>query len=44
MRPKRHGSRHDIYVNPGTDRQTPIPRHPEIKNSLVALIKKQLGI
>jgi mRNA interferase HicA len=41
---KRHGSRHDIYANPRTGRQAPIPRHPEIKNSLVKLIKKQLGI
>jgi len=41
---KRHGSKHDIYANPRTGRQAPIPRHPEIKESLVRLIKKQLGI
>jgi len=41
---KRHGSRHDIYANPRNGRQAPIPRHPEIKDSLVRLIKKQLGI
>jgi len=41
---KRHGSRHDIYANPRTGRQAPIPRHPEIKKSLVRLIKKQLGV
>jgi mRNA interferase HicA len=41
---KRHGSRHDIYANPRTGRQAPIPRHPEIKESLVRLIKKQLGV
>ncbi len=41
---KRHGSKHDIYANPRTGRQTPIPRHPEIKDSLVRLIKKQLGV
>jgi predicted RNA binding protein YcfA (HicA-like mRNA interferase family) len=41
---KRHGSKHDIYENPGTGRQAPIPRHPEIKESLVRLIKKQLGV
>jgi len=41
---KRHGSRHDIYANPGNRRYAPIPRHPEIKESLVRLIKKQLGV
>jgi predicted RNA binding protein YcfA (HicA-like mRNA interferase family) len=41
---KRHGSRHDIYANPKTGRQAPVPRHPEVKDSLVRLIKKQLGI
>jgi len=41
---KRHGSKHDIYANPKNERQAPIPRHSEIKNSLVLLIKKQLGI
>lgn len=41
---KRHGSKHDIYANPRTGRQAPILRHPEIKNSLVGLIKKQLGV
>jgi len=41
---KRHGSKHDIYANPGNGRQAPIPRHPEVEDSLVRLIKKQLGI
>jgi len=41
---KRHGSKHDIYANPKNGRQAPIPRHSEIKDSLVRLIKKQLGI
>jgi predicted RNA binding protein YcfA (HicA-like mRNA interferase family) len=41
---KRHGSKHDIYANPRNGKQAPIPRHPEIKNSLVRLIEKQLGI
>jgi predicted RNA binding protein YcfA (HicA-like mRNA interferase family) len=40
----RHGSRHDIYANPGNGRQAPVPRHPEIKESLCRLIRKQLGI
>jgi mRNA interferase HicA len=41
---KRHGSQHDIYANPQTGRQAPVPRHPEIKDSLCVLIRKQLGI
>jgi len=41
---KRHGSNHDIYANPRTGKFAPIPRHTEIKNSLVQLIRKQLGI
>ncbi|SJM89147.1 conserved hypothetical protein [Crenothrix polyspora] len=41
---KRHGNRHDIYVNPKTGKQAPIPRHSEIKESLCELIKKQLEL
>ena len=41
---KRHGKRHDIYANPITGRKAPVPRHPEIKESLVRLIEKQLGV
>jgi predicted RNA binding protein YcfA (HicA-like mRNA interferase family) len=41
---KRHGSRHDIYYNPAKGKVAPIPRHPEIKETLCRLIKKQLGI
>jgi len=41
---KRHGSRHDIYMNPRNSRQAPIPRHNEIKESLANLILKQLGV
>jgi mRNA interferase HicA len=40
----RHGKKHDIYLNPGIGRKSPIPRHTEIKNSLCILIRKQLGI
>ncbi|MCL0080770.1 type II toxin-antitoxin system HicA family toxin [Peptococcaceae bacterium] len=40
----RHGKRHDIYRNPKTGRQAPVPRHSEIKESLTRLIKKQLGL
>ncbi len=41
---KRHRSKHDIYANPRTGRQAPVPRHPEIKESLCKLIRQQLGI
>ncbi len=41
---KRHGKKHDIYANPRNGKQAPIPRHLEIKDSLVRLIKRQLGI
>jgi len=41
---QRHGSRHDIYINPKTGQKQPIPRHSEIDNSLANHIKKYLGI
>jgi mRNA interferase HicA len=41
---KRHGNRHDIYLNPRNGRHAPIPRRREIKDSLVNLVLKQLGI
>jgi hypothetical protein len=41
---QRHGKRHDLYANPITGRRAPVPRHPEIKESLVRLIEKQLGV
>jgi len=41
---KRHGKKHDIYANPTNSKQSPIPRHPEIKETLCRLIKKQLGV
>lgn len=40
----RHGASHDIYVNPTNGRKAPVPRHTEIKDSLVRLILRQLGI
>ena len=41
---KRHGANHDIYINSKNGKKVPIPRHPEIKESLCKLIKKQLNI
>ncbi|MFC1869110.1 type II toxin-antitoxin system HicA family toxin [Thermodesulfobacteriota bacterium] len=40
----RRGSRHDIYWNSKTGRKAPVPRHQEIKNTLCALIRNQLGL
>jgi mRNA interferase HicA len=40
----RHGSRHDIYLNPANGQKSPLPRHTEIKDSLCRLIRKQLGL
>lgn len=40
----RHGANHDIYMNPRNGRKSPVPRHSEIKDSLVKLIFKQLDI
>ena len=37
---KRHGAKHDIYINPKNGRKAPIPRHAEIKNTLRELIRK----
>jgi predicted RNA binding protein YcfA (HicA-like mRNA interferase family) len=41
---KRHGKRHDIFVNPRNGRKAPVPRHSELKNSLCELVRKQLGL
>lgn len=40
----RHGSRHDIFINPRTNQKQSVPRHSEIDNSLANHIKKYLGI
>ena len=40
----RHSGRHDIYANGATGQKAPVPRHPEIKESLVRLIERQLGL
>ena len=40
----RHGSRHDIYLNPSTGQKQPVPRHSEIDNALAKHIKKYLGL
>jgi hypothetical protein len=40
----RHGANHDIWLNETTGRKAPVPRHAEVKESLVRLILRQLGI
>ncbi len=41
---KRHGKKHDIYINPQNGKRSPIPRHSELRDTLCELIRKQLGI
>ena len=36
---KRHEPKHDIYANPYTGKQAPVPRHLEIKENLRRLIR-----
>jgi hypothetical protein len=40
----RHGSRHDLYLNPANGRKAPVPRHTEIQDSLCRLIRRQLDL
>jgi predicted RNA binding protein YcfA (HicA-like mRNA interferase family) len=40
----RHGKSHDLYRNPATGQQAPVPRHREIADSLCRVIRKQLGL
>ena len=43
---KRHGAEHDIWVNPETGNDAPVPRHPakEIHTGTVNRILKKLGL
>jgi len=41
---RRHGKKHDIYINPKNSKKAPVPRHPEIRESLCELIRRQLGL
>jgi predicted RNA binding protein YcfA (HicA-like mRNA interferase family) len=40
----RHGSRHDIFLNPKNGKKQPVPRHAEIEEALAKHIKKYLGL
>jgi len=39
----RHGSNHDIYVQPKTGNTEPVPRHNEIKEFIARKILKNLS-
>ena len=41
---QRHGKHHDLYFNPASGQQPPVPRHNEIDNALAKHIKKFLGL
>jgi mRNA interferase HicA len=36
----RHGKKHDLYLNPANGRKAPVPRHPQILESLCELIRR----
>lgn len=38
----RHGARHDLYRNPRTGKQQPVPRHEEIDENLARHVIKWL--
>ena len=40
----RSGAKHDIYINPSTEKKQPVPRHIEIDNKLAKHIRKFLGL
>jgi mRNA interferase HicA len=40
----RHGSRHDLYVNPKNGKKQPVPRHGEIEDHLARHVRKHLGL
>jgi mRNA interferase HicA len=40
----RHGSNHDIFVNPKNGNKQPVPRHSEIDDQLAKHIRKYLGL
>jgi hypothetical protein len=39
----RHGKRHDIYINPRTQKTERIPRHADINETLAKRIIKNLS-
>ncbi|OJV20014.1 MAG: hypothetical protein BGO21_11530 [Dyadobacter sp. 50-39] len=41
---KRHGAKHDLFMNLDRNLATTVPRHPRLDKSLCDAIFKQLGI
>ena len=41
---RREGARHSLYYNPNSNTVSAVPRHPEIKDTLVKEICKDLHI
>jgi mRNA interferase HicA len=39
-----HGGKHDIWVNPATGSDAPVPRHADIKKWTARAVCVQLGI
>ena len=39
-----HGGKHDIWINPATGKDAPIPRHTEVKKWTARGICKALGV
>jgi predicted RNA binding protein YcfA (HicA-like mRNA interferase family) len=39
----RHGSKHDLYLNPATGKRQPVPWHDEIDENLAKHIIKELS-
>ena len=40
----RHGSNHDIFLNPQNGKKQPVPRHSEVDDQLTRHIMKNLGL
>ncbi len=40
----RAGARHDLYLNPVTGKQQPVPRHTEVDEHLARHICRVLGV
>jgi hypothetical protein len=39
----RHGAKHDVYIQPGTGKESAVPRHDEINEYTAKAILKKLS-
>jgi hypothetical protein len=39
----RHGAKHDVYMQPGTNKEAAVPRHDEINEYTAKAILKKLS-